>query len=77
MEILSRAYRNLDKDKTGLIDPEKLKEMLMREGEPMMPDEVEEMMSFAVNKEDGLIHWEDYVDKLYRSFLRKWKLLSK
>lgn len=63
---LVAAFRALDKEKKGTLEPAKLKEMLMKEGESFTAEEVEEMFNFAVNKGDSLIHWEEYVDKLYR-----------
>jgi len=65
------AFRTMDKEKKGTLEPARFKEMLMREGEPFTSEEVEEMFNFAVTKSDGLIHWEDYVDKLYRGFVAR------
>lgn len=39
----------------------------MKEGENFTAEEVDEMLNFAVNKGDNLVHWEEYVEKLYRS----------
>jgi len=63
---LVAAFRALDKPKAGTLEPAKFKEMLMKEGEAFTAEEVEEMFNFAVNKADSLIHFEEYVDKLYR-----------
>lgn len=58
-----RFFLKLDKEKKGTIDPSKLRDVIYREGEPFTLEEADEMINFAVNKDDGHIHYEEYVEK--------------
>lgn len=62
-EEMMRFFHKLDRERKGTIDPQKLKDVICREGEPFTLEEAEEMVQFAVNKDDGLIYYEEYVDK--------------
>lgn len=60
---MMRLFLKLDKERKGTVEPTRLKDVLYREGEPFSQEEADEMINFAINKDDGLIHYEEYVDK--------------
>jgi len=60
---MMKFFLKLDRERKGTIEPVKLKDVIQREGEPFTAEEADEMISFAMNKDDGLIYYEEYVDK--------------
>jgi len=63
-ELLLAAFKTLDVDGKGTVDPEKLRNLLTSEGEAFSPEEMEDMLTAAVDSSTDLIHYEDYVPKL-------------
>jgi calmodulin len=63
-ELLLAAFKTLDVDGKGTVHPEKLRELLTREGEAFSPEEMDDMLTAAVDSATELIHYEDYVPKL-------------
>lgn len=61
---LRRAFKLIDKDRKGILDPAKIRDLFMREGEPFVQEEIDEMLNFCVNKQTGKIHWQEYLPKL-------------
>ncbi|CAL8143778.1 unnamed protein product [Orchesella dallaii] len=63
-EEMMRFFYKLDKEKKGVIDPAKIKAQICKDGEPFTFEEADEMVTFAMDKDDGLIHYEQYVDTI-------------
>ncbi|KAF4531872.1 hypothetical protein B566_EDAN000901, partial [Ephemera danica] len=63
-EVLLAAFRTLDSSGSGKLDPEKLRNLLMTEGEPFSAEEMDDMLAAAVDSESGLIPYEDFIPKL-------------
>lgn len=74
-ELLLAAFKTLDINGKGTVDPEKLRELLTSEGEAFSPEEMEDMLTAAVDSSTELIHYEDYVPKLMVRILN-FKLLT-
>ncbi|GBG61803.1 hypothetical protein CBR_g23763 [Chara braunii] len=59
-ETLLRAFRALDKEDNGYIEPEAFKEIMTTKGEIFSPEEMEAALSVAADKDTGVIYYEDY-----------------
>mmetsp|Transcript_50086 Transcript_50086/g.83131 ORF Transcript_50086/g.83131 Transcript_50086/m.83131 type:complete len:155 (+) Transcript_50086:64-528(+) len=57
---LVRAFRVLDPEGKGFIDPEELRNMLTTKGEKFSQVEMDEFLSFAIEEQSGVIYYEDY-----------------
>ncbi|XP_066886850.1 dynein regulatory complex protein 8 isoform X1 [Kogia breviceps] len=60
-DILHRAFEVLDPAKRGFLSKEELIKYMTEEGEPFSQEEMEEMLSAAVDPESNSIHYKDYV----------------
>ncbi|CAI8006977.1 Dynein regulatory complex protein 8 [Geodia barretti] len=60
-EQLVQAFQVLDVDRKSHLTPEEIKKYLMEEGEKFTQDEMDEMLSAAVDKEKGTILYRDFV----------------
>ncbi|XP_037678422.1 dynein regulatory complex protein 8 isoform X2 [Choloepus didactylus] len=60
-DILLRAFEVLDPDKRGFLTKEELIKYMTEEGEPFSQEEMEEMLSAAIDPESNLIHYKDYI----------------
>ena len=58
---LLRAFRTLDPDNKGFVEAEKVRTLLTTHGERFSQEEIDDFLSFAVDAETGLLHYEDYV----------------
>ncbi|KAK9808641.1 hypothetical protein WJX72_001102 [[Myrmecia] bisecta] len=58
--LLMRAFRAFDPDKTGWIDAEVLKNLLLSKGEVFNGQEAGNMLGCAVDGDSGRIYYEDY-----------------
>ncbi|ESN99631.1 hypothetical protein HELRODRAFT_176802 [Helobdella robusta] len=59
--MLSNAFKIIDAENKGFIDPDVMKKLLMEEGEPFSLEEVDEMFSVAVNQDKNGIYYDDYI----------------
>ncbi|KAJ8288680.1 hypothetical protein COCON_G00013390 [Conger conger] len=60
-ELLLQAFEVLDQEKKGYLEPEELKRFMTQEGEPFSNDEMEEMLSAAVDPDKNVIFYKDFV----------------
>ncbi|KAL1530828.1 hypothetical protein AB1Y20_001724 [Prymnesium parvum] len=58
---LLRAFRTLDPDNKGYVEGDKIRTLLTTHGERFTQEEIDDFLSFAVDAESGLLHYEDYV----------------
>ncbi|KAL1457624.1 hypothetical protein WDU94_007832, partial [Cyamophila willieti] len=63
-EELLKAFRTLDKENKNYLDKEYLTKLMMEEGEPFTPEEIEEMMTTAVDQDTGRIPYEYYINHI-------------
>ncbi|XP_026685394.1 dynein regulatory complex protein 8 [Diaphorina citri] len=63
-EELLKAFRTLDKDNKSYLDKEYLTKLMIEEGEPFTPEEIDEMMSTAVDQDTGRIPYEYYINHI-------------
>ncbi|XP_069464108.1 dynein regulatory complex protein 8 isoform X4 [Ambystoma mexicanum] len=63
-DVLLRAFEVLDKQKRGYLTKEDLTKYMTLEGEPFTQDEMEEMMSAAVDPDKNLVLYKEYVSML-------------
>jgi Ca2+-binding EF-hand superfamily protein len=65
-DVLLRAFRSLDPEDTGVLDPARIKELLMNEGDsPFREEEADIFLRFAADPEaGGKILYEEYIAKL-------------
>ena len=57
---IKKAFQVIDVEKKGYLEPEKLAGLLTTLGEPFSQEEIEEMFSFAVDPERGVIICDSY-----------------
>jgi len=60
-EQMLRAFEVLDAEGKGYLSQEEISKFMTEEGEPFTQEELEEMLSAAVDPEQGLIFYKDYV----------------
>ncbi|XP_064622499.1 dynein regulatory complex protein 8-like [Lineus longissimus] len=60
-DILLKAFQVLDTEQNGYLTQEELTKYMTEEGEPFTQEEMEEMLSAAVDPEKGTILYRDYV----------------
>ncbi|KAG5857363.1 dynein regulatory complex protein 8 [Anguilla rostrata] len=60
-ELLLQAFEVLDQEKKGYLEPEELKKFMTQEGEPFSHDEMEEMLSAAVDPDKNVVFYKDFV----------------
>ncbi|XP_020903178.1 dynein regulatory complex protein 8 [Exaiptasia diaphana] len=58
---LSKAFDVLDQEKNGYLTTEELTKYMTEEGEPFTQEEMEEMLSAAVDPEKGVVFYKDFV----------------
>ena len=59
-DLIMQAFEVLDPNKTGVLDAETLKEMMVNMGERFGPEEINEFLNAASDPETGEIRYEDY-----------------
>lgn len=70
---MMEAFKLFDKDGSGKIDADELKEAMMRLGDKLSKEEAEDMIKTADLDKDGKI---DYIGKVFYSVVSKrWKYL--
>ncbi|XP_028654953.1 dynein regulatory complex protein 8 [Erpetoichthys calabaricus] len=60
-DVLLQAFEVLDQEKKGYLMPEQLTKFMSEEGEPFTQEEMEEMLSAAVDPDKNVILYKDYV----------------
>nr|XP_012606702.1 EF-hand calcium-binding domain-containing protein 2 isoform X2 [Microcebus murinus] len=60
-DILLRAFEVLDSTKRGFLTKEELVKYMTEEGEPFSQEEMEEMLSAAIDPDSNSIHYRDYI----------------
>ncbi|XP_022435119.1 dynein regulatory complex protein 8 isoform X3 [Delphinapterus leucas] len=60
-DTLHRAFEVLDPAKRGFLSKEELIKYMTEEGEPFSQEEMEEMLSAAIDPESNSIHYKDYI----------------
>eukprot|EP00112_Aurelia_sp_Birch-Aquarium-sp1_P021577 Seg585.3 transcript_id=Seg585.3/GoldUCD/mRNA.D3Y31 product="Dynein regulatory complex protein 8" protein_id=Seg585.3/GoldUCD/D3Y31 len=60
-EQLLKAFSVLDQDSKGYLTVEDLQKVMTEEGEPFTQEEMEEMLSAAVDPDKGIVYYKDYV----------------
>ncbi|XP_068135666.1 dynein regulatory complex protein 8 [Hyperolius riggenbachi] len=63
-DILQRAFEVLDDKKKGFLTKEELIKYMTEEGEPFTQEEMEEMVSAAVDPEKNVVPYKDYVSMM-------------
>uniref|UniRef100_A0A8C0JNE1 EF-hand domain-containing protein n=1 Tax=Canis lupus dingo TaxID=286419 RepID=A0A8C0JNE1_CANLU len=60
-DILLRSFEVLDPSKRGFLTKEELIKYMTEEGEPFSQEEMEEMLSAAIDPESNSIRYKDYI----------------
>ncbi|XP_026855658.2 dynein regulatory complex protein 8 isoform X3 [Electrophorus electricus] len=60
-DLLLQAFEVLDQQKRGYLEPEELSKYLMQEGETFTQEEMEEMLSAALDPDKNVIFYKDFV----------------
>ncbi|XP_038205754.1 dynein regulatory complex protein 8 [Arvicola amphibius] len=60
-DVLLRAFEVLDPAKRGFLTKEELVKYMTEEGEPFSQEEMEEMLSAAIDPESNSINYRDYI----------------
>ncbi|XP_052529383.1 dynein regulatory complex protein 8 isoform X1 [Tympanuchus pallidicinctus] len=60
-DVLLHAFEALDENKSGYVTKEDLVKHMTEEGEPFTEEEMEEMLSSALDPETNAVHYRDYI----------------
>ncbi|XP_049686828.1 dynein regulatory complex protein 8 [Accipiter gentilis] len=63
-DVLLHAFEALDEHKCGYITKEELVKYLTKEGEPFTQEEMEDMLSTALDPETNSVHYRDYISMM-------------
>ncbi|XP_032830996.1 dynein regulatory complex protein 8 isoform X2 [Petromyzon marinus] len=63
-DAILRAFQVLDSEAKGYLDPEELTRYMTEEGEPFTQEEMEEMLSAAVDPDKNLVFYKDHVSMM-------------
>ncbi|XP_029902309.1 dynein regulatory complex protein 8 [Myripristis murdjan] len=63
-DLLLQAFEVLDQQKKGYLEPEELTKFMTQEGEPFTQQEMEEMLSAAVDPEKNVIYYKDFISMM-------------
>ncbi|KAM9273075.1 dynein regulatory complex protein 8 [Cariama cristata] len=63
-DVLLRAFEALDENKRGYITKEELVKYLTEEGEPFTQEEMEDMLSTALDPETNTVRYRDYISMM-------------
>lgn len=61
---IKQAFRVLDLEKKGYLQPENLAMLLSTHGEPFTQEEIEKMFQVCIDPNKGVILYNDYAAKL-------------
>ncbi|MEE6509092.1 hypothetical protein FKM82_024207, partial [Ascaphus truei] len=59
-DVLLRAFEVLDENKRGYLTKDELVKYMTEEGEPFTQEEIEEMISAAVDPDKNIVPYKDY-----------------
>ncbi|XP_053093645.1 dynein regulatory complex protein 8 [Pangasianodon hypophthalmus] len=60
-DLLLQAFEVLDQQKNGYLEPEELTKYLTQEGEPFSQEEMDEMLSAALDPDKQLVFYREFV----------------
>uniref|UniRef100_A0A8B9UZR0 EF-hand calcium binding domain 2 n=1 Tax=Anas zonorhyncha TaxID=75864 RepID=A0A8B9UZR0_9AVES len=60
-DVLLHAFEALDENKCGYLTKDELVKHMTEEGEPFTEEEIEEMLSSALDPETNTVHYRDYI----------------
>ncbi|TRY98441.1 hypothetical protein DNTS_017498 [Danionella cerebrum] len=63
-DLLLQAFEVLDQQKKGHLEPGELSRYLTQEGEPFTQEEMDEMLSAAVDPDKNVIFYKDFVSMM-------------
>ncbi|MBN3296416.1 DRC8 protein, partial [Amia calva] len=63
-DVLLRAFEVLDQNKKGFLEPEELTKYMSEEGEPFTQEEMDEMLSAAVDPGKNVILYKDFLEMM-------------
>ncbi|KAM3876955.1 uncharacterized protein ACN63O_011810 [Diretmus argenteus] len=63
-DLVLQAFEVLDQQKKGYLEPEELTQHMMQEGEPFTKQEMDEMLSAAIDPEKNIIYYKDFVSMM-------------
>lgn len=63
-DVLLKAFLVLDQDGKGYLTQDELAKYMTEDGEPFQQEELEEMLSAAVDPEKGTILYKEYVSRM-------------
>ncbi|XP_063147508.1 dynein regulatory complex protein 8 [Candoia aspera] len=63
-DVLLRAFEVLDQNKSGHLTKDDLIKYMTEEGEPFTQEEMEEMLSAAVDPETNTVRYKDYISMM-------------
>uniref|UniRef100_A0A8C1WBX2 EF-hand calcium binding domain 2 n=1 Tax=Cyprinus carpio TaxID=7962 RepID=A0A8C1WBX2_CYPCA len=63
-DLLLQAFEVVDQQKKGHLEPEELTKYLTQEGEPFTQEEMDEMLSAAVDPDKNVILYKDFVSMM-------------
>uniref|UniRef100_A0AAZ3S6R4 EF-hand domain-containing protein n=1 Tax=Oncorhynchus tshawytscha TaxID=74940 RepID=A0AAZ3S6R4_ONCTS len=63
-DLMLQAFEVLDKQKKGHLELEELTKYMTQEGEPFTQEEMEEMLSAAMDPDKNLIFYKDFVSMM-------------
>ncbi|KAM4744599.1 dynein regulatory complex protein 8 [Anableps anableps] len=61
---LSQAFKVLDQEQKGYLQPEELTKYMMEEGEPFTQEEMDEMLTAHTHRKENVIYYRKLIDKL-------------
>ncbi|XP_027871410.1 dynein regulatory complex protein 8 [Xiphophorus couchianus] len=59
-----QAFKVLDKEQRGFVEPEELTKFMMEEGEPFTQEEMDEMLTAHTNRKENVIYYDKLINKL-------------
>ncbi|XP_068532470.1 dynein regulatory complex protein 8 [Anas acuta] len=63
-DVLLHAFEALDENKCGYLTKDELVKHMTEEGEPFTEEEIEEMLSSALDPETNTVHYRDYISMM-------------
>ncbi|MCJ8737250.1 hypothetical protein PDJAM_G00021970 [Pangasius djambal] len=69
-DLLLQAFEVLDQQKNGYLEPEELTKYLTQEGEPFSQEEMDEMLSAALDPDKQLVFYREFVGMMTLDDLR-------
>uniref|UniRef100_A0A2K5ECV4 EF-hand calcium binding domain 2 n=1 Tax=Aotus nancymaae TaxID=37293 RepID=A0A2K5ECV4_AOTNA len=63
-DVLLRAFEVLDTAKRGFLTKDELIKYMSEEGEPFSQEEMEEMLSAAIDPESNSVNYKDYISMM-------------